>query len=68
VAPGREDAVKDNTTVNREARVDMHMDVDWIRFSRPRPHIDWQWQAQVREHPLADASLADGEILSALGA
>ena len=68
VPPGPEDAVKDNTTVNKDARVDMQMDVDWIRFSRPRPEIDWQWQSQVRAHPLADPNLAEVEILKALGA
>ena len=68
VPPGPEDAVKDNTTVNKDARVDMQMDVDWIRFSRPRPETDWQWQSQVRAHPLADPNLAEVEILRALGA
>lgn len=67
VPPGPEDAVKDNSTVNRSARVDMLLDVDWIRFSRPRPRFDWDWRSQVRAHPLADASLAEAEILSVLG-
>lgn len=68
VPPGPEDAVKDNTTVNKEARVDMQMDVDWIRFARPNPMIVWTWQSQVRDHPLADPNLSEGEILKALGA
>lgn len=68
VPPGPEDAVKDNTTVNKQARVDMLMDVDWVRFSRPKPQIDWAWQSQVREHPLADPNLTEAEILRALGA
>ena len=68
VPSGPEDTVKDNTTVNKEARVDMLMDVDWIRFSRPKPQIDWTWQNQVREHPLADPNLAEAKILEALGA
>ena len=68
VPPGPEDTVKDNTTVNREARVDMLMDVDWIRFSRPKLQVDWAWQSQVREHPLADPNLPEADILNALGA
>lgn len=68
VPPGPEDAVKDNTTVNKTARVDMLMDVDWIRFSRAKPQVNWQWQSQVREHPLADPNLSEAQILEALGA
>lgn len=68
VPPGPEDAIKDNTAVNKSARVDMHMDVDWIRFSRPKSTVDWTWQTQVRSHPLADANRSDDEILAALGA
>lgn len=68
VPPGPEDPVKDNTTVNKQARVDMLMDVDWIRFSRPQLQIDWDWQSQVRQHPLADPNLAEAEIVKALGA
>ena len=68
VPPAPEDATKDNTTVNRDARVDMQMDVDWIRFARPKPQIDWAWQSQVRAHPLSDPNLAEAEILRALGA
>jgi hypothetical protein len=68
VPPGPEDTAKDNTTVNKEARVDMHMDVDWIRFSRPKPEVDWRWQSQVQEHALADPNLPEAEILKALGA
>ena len=68
VPPGPEDAAKENGTVNRNAKVDMAMDVDWIRFSRPKPVIDWNWQSQVREHPLADPNLAEADLLRALGA
>ncbi len=68
VPPGPEDTVKDNSTVNKTAKVDMLMDVDWIRFARPKPAVDWAWQNQVRAHPLADASLSDSAILTALGA
>jgi hypothetical protein len=68
VPPGPEDPVKDNTSVNKQARVDMKMDVDWIRFSRPKQQVDWAWQVQVREHPLADPNLAEADILKVLGA
>ena len=68
VPPAREDAVKENATVKRHAKVDMQMDVDWIRFSRPQPKIDAFWESQVQQHPLADTSLSDAQILKALGA
>ena len=64
--PAPEDAAKENVTVDRAA-VDMLMDVDWIRFARPKPTIDWAWQSQVKEHPLADPNLSEEAILSALG-
>ena len=67
VPPAPEDAPKENREVNRDAPVDMRMDVDWIRFSRPKPVIDWAWQSQVRQHPLADPNLSEAEILEALG-
>jgi len=68
VPPAREDPVKENREVIRDAKVDMQMDVDWIRFSRPQPKIDAFWEAQVQAHPLADTSLSDAQILKALGA
>lgn len=67
VPPQPEDASKENRTVVPEAAVDMLMDVDWIRFDRPKPQIDWKWQSQVREHPLADPNLAESQVLAALG-
>ena len=68
VPPAREDPVKENRAVIRDAKVDMQMDVDWIHFSRPRPKIDAFWETQVQAHPLADTSLSDAQILKALGA
>jgi hypothetical protein len=67
VPPGPENADVSNRTVNRQARVDMLMDVDWIRFARPRPDIAWNWQDQVRSHPLADPNMSEAAILAALG-
>lgn len=68
IPPGPEDPVKLNHTVNTQARVDMRMDVDWIRFTRPRLEVPWAWQAQVTSHPLADPNLSEAAILEALGA
>lgn len=68
VPSAREDPVKENGEVLREAKVDMQMDVDWIRFARPKPKINAFWESQVQEHPLADTSLSDAQILKALGA
>ena len=68
VPPGPEDANVANRTVNKDARVDMAMDVDWVRFSRPKPDIVWDWREQVRRHPLSDPNLDEEAILAALGA
>lgn len=67
VPPAREDPVKENAVVDKAAKVDMLMDVDWIRFSRPRPTIDANWEEQVQRHPLADPNLSEEQILTALG-
>lgn len=67
VAPAPENPNASNRAVDREARVDMLMDVDWIRYSRPRPEIIWDWRDQVRRHPLADPNLDEAAILAALG-
>jgi hypothetical protein len=67
VAPGPENAGVSNRTVDRQAKVDMLMDVDWIRYARPRPEIVWDWPEQVQRHPLADPNLPEAAILAALG-
>ncbi|HYF23541.1 MAG TPA: hypothetical protein VD929_09105 [Caulobacteraceae bacterium] len=67
VPPGPENPEQINRAVNKEARVDMTLEVDWIRFSRPRFSTDLDWRAQVRGHPLADPNLPEAEILKALG-
>jgi hypothetical protein len=66
VPPAREDAAKENRT-RSDAAVDMAMDVDWVRFERPKISVDWNWQSQVREHPLADPNLSEASILTVLG-
>lgn len=65
--PGPEDAAVSNRTVDKTLRVDMLMDVDWIRFARPKPDVVWDWRVQVTAHPLADPDLSEQEILAALG-
>lgn len=66
--PSPENAAVANRSVETALPVDMVMDVDWIRFSRPVPKIEKAWQVQVQAHPLADPNLAEAEILKALGA
>lgn len=61
---------RDNRQVNREARTDMALEVDWIRFARPRPAtVPGGWYAQVNgSNRLTNPNLTDAEILEALGA
>ena len=65
--PAQENAAVDNRRVS-ELPVDMVMDVDWIRFSRPRQKIEKDWRVQVQAHPLADPNLSEQQILEAVGA
>lgn len=67
VTPGPENADVINREVNREAAVDMVLEADWIRFSRPRPQISPDWYGQVSAHPLADPNLTEAELLALLG-
>jgi hypothetical protein len=54
--------------VLKDARTDMALEVDWIRFSRPQPKPIRDWYAQVNgTNALADPNLTEAEILSALG-
>ena len=64
---GPEDPVKINNALNTTARVDMQMDVDWIRFARPKLKVSGDWYVQVSANPLAEASLSDEEILALVG-
>jgi hypothetical protein len=66
--PTPENAAVTNRTVERALPVDMVMDVDWIRFSRPAPKIEKAWEVQVQAHPLADPNLSENKVLEALGA
>ena len=67
VPQGPEDAERINATVQRDARVDMALDVDWIRFSRPAVTVPPDWYQQVLANPLADPNLAESELLRLLG-
>lgn len=58
----------DNQTVERQARVDMALDVDWIRFQRPQPQPIRNWYSQVNgTNPLTDPNLPEAEVLRLLG-
>jgi len=67
VPPGPENPEIINREVNREAAVDMVLEADWIRFSRPRPRFASDWYDQVSAHPLADPNLPEAELLALLG-
>lgn len=67
VPPGPENPDVLNREVNREAAVDMVLEADWIRFSRPRPQVSPDWYAQVSANPLADPNLSETELLALLG-
>ncbi len=69
VKPGPEVPEKENLQVLKDARVDMALEVDWIRFSRPRLAPINDWYAQVNgTNRLANPNLTEEEILAALGA
>lgn len=64
---GPEDPQVINRTLDKDARVDMQMDVDWIRFSRPRLKASPDWYEQVSANPLADPNLTEAEVLALVG-
>ena len=55
-------------TVDTDARVDMVLEVDWIRFARPAVNASPDWYDQVSANPLADPNLSEADLLAALGA
>ena len=67
VPPGPENPEVINREVDREAAVDMVLEADWVRFSRPRPQVSPDWYDQVSAHPLADPNLPVAELLALLG-
>lgn len=64
---GPEDPAKINGAVNRDLPVDMVMDVDWIRFARPRLSVSPDWYGQVSANPLADPNLSEDAVLEMVG-
>lgn len=65
---GPENPEEINRQVPTDARVDMALEVDWIRFSRPRPQPVRDWYAQVNgANRLTDPNLSEAELLAALG-
>ena len=67
VPPGPENPELINRGVDAGARVDMQLDVDWIRFARPKPRTDPDWYRQVSANALADPNLPEAELLALLG-
>ncbi|GAA0643877.1 hypothetical protein [Brevundimonas lenta] len=67
VQPGPEHPEVINREVNREARTDMILEADWVRFSRPRPKVSADWYGQVSANPLADPNLPEADLLAILG-
>lgn len=68
IPEGPDDPERSNREVRQDAAVDMAMDVDWIRFSRPRPARVEGWYPQVSGgNPLTEPNLTEAEILDVLG-
>lgn len=69
VPPGPENPEAINRAVDTSAKVDMALDVDWIRFSRPRAPSAGDWYAEVSGgNVLSDPNLPEAEVLRLLGA
>jgi hypothetical protein len=65
--PGPDETLYDNRTAS-EARVDMTMDVDWIRFTPVRTASSGGWAGEVGgANRLTDPNLSEAEVLAALG-
>lgn len=62
-----EDPERINRSREPEARTDMMLEVDWIRFGRPKLAAVPDWYAQVSANPLADTGLPDAALLALLG-
>ena len=67
VPPGPEDPEKINRSVDNQAKVDMTLEVDWIRFARPVTRAVPDWYVQVSANPLADPNLPEAEVLRLIG-
>lgn len=62
-----EDAQRINRETKPEARTDMRLEVDWVRFKRPALAATPDWYAQVSANPLANPGVNDAEVLRLLG-
>jgi hypothetical protein len=68
VPPGPEIPDKENREVLKDAKVDMALEVDWIRFARPLAKSNKDWRLEVTGvNPLANPNLPESEVLRALG-
>lgn len=67
VPPGPENPEVINREVHRAAPVDMILEADWIRFSRPRPRVAPDWYGQVSANPLGDPNLTESDLIALLG-
>ena len=68
VPPGPDRPEVENREVNKTALVDMAMDVDWVRFSRPKVTGAGDWYGEVNgTNRLTDPGLTDAQILAAVG-
>lgn len=62
-----EDPERINRSREPDARTDMVLEVDWIRFRRPQLAAEPDWYAQVSANPLAETGLSDAAMLALLG-
>jgi hypothetical protein len=56
-----------NRAVDTSARVDMALEVDWIRFTRPAVRFAPDWRRQVTGNPLADPNLSEADLIALVG-
>jgi hypothetical protein len=69
IPQGPDEPEKSNRQVLKDAKVDMALEADWIRFARPKPPPVNGWYGQVNgANKLTDPNLMEAEILEALGA
>ena len=67
VPPAPEDPQRINRETQADARTDMRLEVDWVRFRRPALAATPDWYAQVSANPLANPGVTDAEVLRLLG-
>lgn len=67
VKSGPDDVMYDNRVAN-QAKVDMALDVDWIRFALPHIRSTGDWYGEVSgANRLTDPNLGEAEVLRLLG-